>query len=148
MALVDSRNWLEILSNEECWRLVASSTVGRLAVIGDDGSPEIYPLNIATDGQSVVFRTDPGSKLAALQKAPRVALEVDGLDFEACDGWSVLLVGPVEELGGTELIDAQRLPLAPWAIGEKARWFRLTPTRVTGRGIGDRARRRTATPKA
>lgn len=141
MTIVDSRNWLEILSNAECWRLVASSTVGRLAVIGEDGGPEIYPLNIAADGQSVVFRTDPGSKLAALQKAPRVALEVDGLDFDAGDGWSVLLVGPVKELGGAELIEARRLPLVPWAIGEKARWFRLTPTRVSGRGIGDRARR-------
>jgi hypothetical protein len=146
MALVDARNWLEILSEDECWRLVRLSSVGRLAVIGADGSPEIYPLNIAVDGKSVVFRTDPGSKLAALHKAPSVALEADGLDFDACDGWSVLLVGPAKEIGGQELIDARRLPLAPWAVGEKARWFRLTPTRISGRGIGDRARRTKAEP--
>ena len=146
MALRDSRTWLEILSKDECWRLVRGCAVGRLAVIGDDGGPEIYPLNIAADGESVVFRTDPGSKLAALHKLRSVALEVDGLDFEARDGWSVLVVGTAEEIGGSALIEAQRLPLAPWAVGEKARWFRLSPTRVSGRRISGRAHRGTAPP--
>ena len=140
MAVVDGRNWLEILSKEECWRLVGLSAVGRLAVIAADGSPEIYPLNIAADGESVVFRTDPGSKLAALQAMPTIALEVDAFDFEAREGWSVLLVGRAEEVAGKALTQARQLPLAPWSVGEKARWFRLTPTRVSGRAIGERAR--------
>lgn len=144
MALIDGRNWLEILSTDECWRLVRLSAVGRLAVIGEDGHPEVYPLNIAADGESVVFRTDPGRKLAALHESPSVALEVDGLDFNDREGWSVLIVGHAVEIGGHELIDAQRLPLAPWAVGEKARWFRLIPKRITGRGIGERASRRRA----
>ena len=144
MALRDARTWLEILSKDECWRLVRQCTVGRLAVIGDDGSPEIYPLNIAVDDESVVFRTDPGSKLAAIHKLPSVALEVDELDFEAQDGWSVLVVGTAKELGGRDLVQAQRLPLAPWSIGAKARWFRLTPLRVSGRRISGRAHRESA----
>jgi uncharacterized protein len=146
MALRDARTWLEILTKDECWRLVRLCTVGRLAVIGEDGSPEIYPLNIAADGESVVFRTDPGSKLAALQKMPSVAMEVDGLDFEAQDGWSVLVVGTAKELGGRELIEAQRLPLAPWSVGAKARWFRLSPLRVSGRRISGPAHRGSGAP--
>jgi nitroimidazol reductase NimA-like FMN-containing flavoprotein (pyridoxamine 5'-phosphate oxidase superfamily) len=146
MALRDARTWLEILPKDECWRLVHQCSVGRLAVIADDGSPEIYPLNIAADGESIVFRTDPGSKLAALNKLPTVALEVDALDFEARDGWSVLIVGRAEELGGQELIDAHHLPLAPWSVGEKARWFRVRPLRVSGRRISGRAHRGSATP--
>lgn len=144
MALLDGRNWLEILSNDECWRLVRLAAVGRLAVVGEDGGPEIYPLNIAADGESVVFRTDSGSKLAALHRSPSVAMELDGLDYDARDGWSVLIVGRASEIGGQELIDARRLPLAPWAVGEKARWFRLKATRITGRRIGDRIRGREA----
>ena len=107
-------------------------------MLGADG-PEIYPVNIAVDGESVVFRTDPGSKLSAIAADPRVSLEVDDLDLERCDGWSVVVAGRVRELVGAELVAAQRLPLEPWTIGDKARWFRLVPLRVTGRAIGLRA---------
>jgi nitroimidazol reductase NimA-like FMN-containing flavoprotein (pyridoxamine 5'-phosphate oxidase superfamily) len=140
MTRLDPRNWMEILSADECWRLLADSPVGRLAVIGPDG-PEVFPINIAVDGESVVFRTDPGSKLAALSADSRVALEADAIDLERRDGWSVVVTGRVTELGGEEVIAAQRLELVPWTIGDKARWFRLIPLRVSGRGIGLRASR-------
>jgi hypothetical protein len=140
MTRLDARNWMEILPEDECWRLLAGSPVGRIAVLGADG-PDIFPVNIAVDGRSVVFRTDPGSKLAALASDPRVALEVDGFDLEQRDGWSVVAVGRVEEIGGADLIAAQRLPLEPWTIGDKARWFRIVPLRISGRAIGLRAAR-------
>ena len=140
MTRLDPRNWMEILPAAECWELLAVSPVGRIAVVTNDG-PEIYPINIAVDGESLVFRTDPGSKLAAIAAEPRVAIEADGIDLAARDGWSVVVAGRVEELGGDELIEAQHLGLEPWTIGEKARWFRLYPTRISGRGIGLRASR-------
>lgn len=139
MTRLDPRNWMEILPASECWELLAVSPVGRIAVAGPEG-PEIYPINIAVDGESIVFRTDPGSKLSAIAAEPRVAIEVDGIDLKNRDGWSVVVAGRVQELGGQELLDAQDLGLEPWTIGEKARWFRLLPTRVTGRGIGLRSR--------
>lgn len=138
MTRLDPRNWMEILPASECWELLAISPVGRIAVVGADG-PEIYPVNIAVDDETIVFRTDPGSKLSAMSAEPRVAIEVDNVDLVARDGWSVLAVGRVQELGGDELLDAQDLGLEPWTIGEKARWFRLRPVRVSGRGIGLRA---------
>jgi nitroimidazol reductase NimA-like FMN-containing flavoprotein (pyridoxamine 5'-phosphate oxidase superfamily) len=138
MTRLDPRNWMEILPAVECWELLAVSPVGRIAVVTTDG-PEIYPVNIAVDGESVVFRTDPGSKLAAIAAEPRVAIEVDGIDVTAREGWSVVVAGRVVELGGDELIEAQHLGLEPWTVGEKARWFRLNPTRISGRGIGLRA---------
>ena len=70
---------------------------------------------------------------------PRVAVEVDSIDVPAREGWSVVVAGRVEELGGAQLLRAQELGLEPWTIGEKARWFRLLPTRVSGRAIGLRA---------
>jgi hypothetical protein len=140
MARLDPRTWLEVLSVADCWRLLAEAPVGRICVVGGDG-PEVYPVNIAVDGESVVFRTDPGSKLLALVSDPRVALEVDSIDLDRRDGWSVVVAGRVHELVGEELVAAQRLPLEPWTIGDKQRWFRLVPRRVTGRGIGIRAAR-------
>jgi nitroimidazol reductase NimA-like FMN-containing flavoprotein (pyridoxamine 5'-phosphate oxidase superfamily) len=140
MARLDPRTWLEVLGTAECWRLLATTPVGRIAILGDDG-PLIFPVNIAVDGESVVFRTDPGAKLTALTADPRVALEVDAFDVEGHDGWSVVVAGRVVELVGDELVAAQKLPLEPWTIGDKQRWFRLVPRRVTGRGIGIRAAR-------
>ena len=140
MVQLDARTWLEVLPAAECWRLLALSPIARIAVIGEDG-PEIYPMNIAVDGESVVFRTDPGSKLANLSHDPRVAVEADGIDLDRRTGWSVVLIGRARELGGADLHEAHRLPLVTWAVGDKARWFRVEPVRLTGRAIGERASR-------
>ena len=61
----DPRTWLEILGTEACWELLASAPVGRLGVVVD-GRPEIFPVNFVTDDRTIVFRTEVGSKLAAL----------------------------------------------------------------------------------
>ena len=140
MARLEPRSWMEILPTDECWRLLAASPIGRIAMTGA-GGPEIFPINIAVSGESIVFRTDPGSKLDLLTADPRVAVEVDGIDLERRDGWSVVVTGRVEELGGDDLLAAQDLGLQPWTIGDKARWFRLVPLQVSGRGIGLRASR-------
>jgi hypothetical protein len=140
MARLEPRSWAEILAADECWRLLASSPVGRIALVGTTG-PEIFPVNIAVSGQSIVFRTDPGSKLSLRAADPRVAIEVDAFDVDRRDGWSVVATGRVVELGGDDLLAGQGLGLEPWTIGDKARWFRLVSERLTGRGIGLRASR-------
>jgi uncharacterized protein len=138
MAVLDARTWLEHLPPDECWRLLRLSTVGRLAVT-IDGDPTIWPLNIAVDDHTVVFRTAPGTKLATLDRTPRVALEVDGLDFDEARGWSVVVAGTVRPLTDDELSSARCLPLAPWTVGEKPRWFGVHVSAISGRSIGDRA---------
>ena len=140
MTILDGRTWMEILPEEECWRRLRLSEVGRLAT-AVDGEPMIWPLNIAVVGRTVVFRTDPGSKIVALQGEPTVALEADGLDFDDRRGWSVVAVGAVGELGPAALARARRLPLAPWTVGDKARWFGVRVSRLSGREIGERATR-------
>lgn len=129
---------MEILPDAECWRLLRLSTVARLAVVVDD-RPMIWPLNIAVDDHTIVFRTAPGSKIAAFQGEPPVAVEVDGLDYDELRGWSVVALGTVAPLAGAALARAQSLPLAPWTVGEKARWFGVQVTQVSGREIGDHA---------
>jgi nitroimidazol reductase NimA-like FMN-containing flavoprotein (pyridoxamine 5'-phosphate oxidase superfamily) len=135
MGVVDGRTWLEHLSPVECWKLLAQSAVGRVGVIVDS-APEIYPVNFVVDNDTIVFRTDPGSKLRGLDRSPSVCFEADAIDVGESTGWSVLVKGRAVELRGSdELRHAAELPLRFWAVGDKAHWIRIKPSEVTGRRI-------------
>ena len=54
---------LRVLDRDQCLRLLAEDEIGRLAVIAGN-TPAIFPVNYALDGDTIVFRTDPGTKLA------------------------------------------------------------------------------------
>jgi nitroimidazol reductase NimA-like FMN-containing flavoprotein (pyridoxamine 5'-phosphate oxidase superfamily) len=132
------QTWLLYLTDEGCARLLATSTMGRLAVIVD-GHPEIFPVNHVLDDLSgcVVFPTTAGTKLHAALDWPSVAFEVDGVEAAGAEGWSVLVIGRAEEItdaGEMAGVAARREVL--WAAGEAARWIRIVPTKVTGRRIG------------
>jgi nitroimidazol reductase NimA-like FMN-containing flavoprotein (pyridoxamine 5'-phosphate oxidase superfamily) len=135
MSVVDGRTWLEHLSPAQCWQLLAETAVGRVGVLVDS-APEIYPVNHAVDGRTVVFRTDPGSKLRGLDRSPSVCYQVDGFDEAQRTGWSVLVKGRAEEVHDpAELRRLAGLPLRFWGTGEKQRWIRVFPTEVSGRRI-------------
>ena len=50
------------LTAEECWQLLASHEVGRLATTAG-GVLDIFPITYVVDNESLVFRTGPGTKL-------------------------------------------------------------------------------------
>lgn len=132
---IDPRTWLEILGTETCWELLEATPVGRLAVVTEN-RPEIYPVNYVTEGRTVVFRTEVGSKLAALDGNPNVCFEIDGLDLADRSGWSVLLQGRAKTVGTpAELKELHALPLEFWSVGDKPNFVRITPTAVSGRRI-------------
>ena len=63
----------EELSEEKCWELLARERTGRLAVaIGKH--PDIFPVNHVIEKRKIVFRTDPGTKLAAAVLGTGVAV--------------------------------------------------------------------------
>jgi nitroimidazol reductase NimA-like FMN-containing flavoprotein (pyridoxamine 5'-phosphate oxidase superfamily) len=135
MTLVDPRTWMEQLTAEQCWELLAGTPVGRLAVLVDS-LPEVYPVNFAVDGRTIVFRTDEGSKLRGLGRSPSVCFEADELDVEAKSGWSVLVKGTAREITDSdERRRAEALSLEFWARGVKSRWIRVEPFAVSGRRI-------------
>lgn len=135
MAVKDGRTWMEHLSPQECWALLIATPVGRLGVLVDS-APEIYTVNFAVDGESVVFRTDPGTKLRALERSPSVCFQADGLNAEDRSGWSVLLKGRASELTApSDLITASELHLPYWIAGEKSHWVRIVANEITGRRI-------------
>ncbi|HET9539484.1 MAG TPA: pyridoxamine 5'-phosphate oxidase family protein, partial [Candidatus Limnocylindria bacterium] len=60
----------------------------------------------------------------------------DGADTAVETGWSVLVRGVAREVTDVhERARLARLPLHPWAPGERDRWLRVVPTSVTGRAI-------------
>ncbi len=135
MAVIEGRTWMEVLSPAECVRRLSASAVGRIA-LEVDGHPEIFPVNFAMDGDAVVFRTDVGTKLEAVERPQTVAFEVDGFDEESRGGWSVLVVAHPQRVRDTEVIARlDQLGLEPWLPGEKHHWVRLDPLKVTGRRI-------------
>lgn len=128
---------IERLDRDECLRLLAIDDVGRLAIV-QGRVPSIFPVNYGLDGESVVFRTDPGTKL---DHGPRAlaAFEIDGIDHEARIGWSVVLTGRLEEVtryDGPLYDRVRRVGVSPWAGGDKEHWMRLVPGIVSGRRVG------------
>mgnify|MGYP001818466515 FL=1 len=123
----------EHLTERECWDLLATHSVARLAVdIG--GQPDIFPINYLVDGASIVFRTGAGTKLAGAVLGRHVAVEIDGLDERDHSVWSVVVKGMAREIGGmTERWAADDLPLYPWIASEKPNFVRIEPRLTTGR---------------
>jgi uncharacterized protein len=140
-------NDAEELPVAECWALLRSTPVGRLArVTGEppDLSSDIHPVNHVVDHGSIVFRTADGTKLRSAVHHP-VAFEVDGYDAESSVAWSVVVKGRAHEIvDPEEAIATMLLPLTPWHAGRKPRLVRIEPTTVTGRrfpvGSGEAAR--------
>lgn len=124
---------VEELAVDECWALLRTEVVGRLAVSVDD-HPDIFPLNYAVDHGTIVFRSARGTKVSAVLSNARVALEVDGYLPESHEAWSVVIKGRAEGIREIDdLMDTVDLPLFPWQDGAKDFFIRLVPTSVTGR---------------
>ena len=133
VVMTTDRLGMTVLATNECFDLLRTQQVGRLAVaIGQH--PDIFPINYAVDGGSVVFRTAEGTKLAGALLTPAVAFEADGVIEGSDEAWSVVVKGRAREIGKMfELLDALDLPLYPWQVAPKPRFVRIVPDEVTGR---------------
>jgi nitroimidazol reductase NimA-like FMN-containing flavoprotein (pyridoxamine 5'-phosphate oxidase superfamily) len=132
---------LEQLSEDECWRLISPGGVGRLAFSGRYGL-SVFPVNYTVHEGSVVFRTAAFSsteedlRTGIPQAEYKVAFEVDAVDENAREGWSVLIQGPAHHMdSSTEHDAALATGVEPWAGGDREHAIGITPTRVGGRRI-------------
>ena len=91
---------LHELDEEECWELVRSREVGRMAY-DDDRGPMVVPVTFVLDGETVLFRVAPYSQLARHLPDARAAFEVDEIDYFTRTGWSVVLRGSIERWRAT-----------------------------------------------
>ena len=123
-----------VLTRDECYDRLRSARVGRVAFV-NQGDPIILPVNHGLDGESIVFRTAPGSKLLAGDAELRVAFEVDGYDVDRRSGWSVLVRGTAHTVeDAAEIGRLNRIGVWPWAdLVERNHWIRIAAYSVTGR---------------
>lgn len=128
---------LEVLTEQQCRELLATRDLGRIAFTIDE-QPEVFPINYATDGSVVVFRTATGTKLehSVLQ---RVAFEVDDWNPTSGVGWSVVVKGVAQVITGALDPFAEALrnrPVVPLAPGAREYWIAVYPSEITGRRFG------------
>jgi hypothetical protein len=122
------------LSDARCLELLRDGVIGRVALCSPLG-PRIVPLTYALRGDSVVWRTSPYSELALHGRDQELAFEVDHIDYERRQAWSVVAVGRCEAVDDPET--AEQLGLAsmpaPWAGGHRPLCMRLRWRSLTGR---------------
>jgi nitroimidazol reductase NimA-like FMN-containing flavoprotein (pyridoxamine 5'-phosphate oxidase superfamily) len=128
---VDTSRSVELLGNDECWVLLHSSSLGRLAV-SVANEPNIYPVSFVADDRRLVFRTSQGTKLAELTVNSHVAFETDGVGPD--EAWSVVVKGTAHALDKQSDIDAaDELSLLSLIPTLRYVYVEITPYEVTGR---------------
>lgn len=129
------RSGLEVLDRDECLRLLATATLGRIGVTSA-ALPTVLPVNFRFDGTRILIRTAAGTKLAAAIRNAVVAFEVDDIDAEAHTGWSVAVQGVARELTDSdELARAQRHVHPRWVPGPDHHVVAISTEIVSGRRI-------------
>lgn len=117
-------------------RLLAGSQVGRL-IFTVNALPAVRLMNYALVDGLVVLRTAAGA--TAPRKAAAdvvVAFEVDELDAATSSGWSVIVTGRAALVTDPDLIGRhRRVPLTPWAPGDRDQFVQITTEVVEGRRV-------------
>ena len=130
---------VEELDTAECWRLLETATLGRLAVEGHDGRPDVFPVNYLVHNGNLFVRSAPGSKLRSIAKHPAVAFEIDGETTRY--HWSVVIRAAAHRMDTDADIEASGiLDLISSSPTTKDNFIRLTPDTVTGRRFPKRLR--------
>jgi uncharacterized protein len=127
---------LSEIDEQECYALLATQSLGRLAVVRD-GRPEIFPVNYAMDGTTITLRTAPGVKLSFGSFA-HVAFEVEDIDPATRQGWVVEVRGFAEEItdaGDEWSVRVRGAGAEPWVEGERDHFIAITHGEVSGRRI-------------
>ena len=132
MRNIDLLGGTEILDEQDCWDLLRSHTVGRLAVTTGT-EVDIFPVNYGLDGNGIIFRTNAGRKMTWTH-GQQVAFEVDSIDTATRTGWSVVVHGTARDI--TRYDSPERLAAARAWPGHKDFLVRIAARTVTGRRIG------------
>ena len=137
----DRRPELEELDEAACLRLIGPGGIGRIAYSGRYG-PTVLPVNYRMYEGTIVFRTaqdsptDEDLRTGIANAEYRVAFEIDEIDLDAREGWSVLVQGPVHHVeSDTERASVLEAGVETWPAGDRDLFLRIVPSRITGRRI-------------
>ncbi|MDH6708248.1 transcriptional regulator with XRE-family HTH domain [Kitasatospora sp. MAA19] len=121
------------LTEAECWDLVGTHGIGRIALPVHPG-PIVFPVNYVVDDGTFAYRT--GDRTAP-SEGTELSFQVDHIDEYLGRGWSVLAIGTAEPVHDPAVRHhLAGLPGAiPWPGGDRPRWVRLRPDEITGRRL-------------
>ena len=127
---------LQHLTRQECLLLLGCAQLGRVSV-SIDVLPAILPMNYALMDSTIVVRAAPATKLTAALMRGVVGFEVDHVDTDNTNGWSVLAFGHASEIRDDTTLDhAHEFPLTSWGLGESDHFIKISIERVTRRAFG------------
>jgi nitroimidazol reductase NimA-like FMN-containing flavoprotein (pyridoxamine 5'-phosphate oxidase superfamily) len=124
------------LSDEDCWSLLRTHKLGRLAIV-IEGRPRIFPVNYAAADDTIVFRTQPGAKLEH-GAGSSTCFEIDDYDQRTSMAWSVMVVGVLKDItgaGDARSRSLRSLAVEPAAPGQRLHWLALQADEVSGRSF-------------
>ncbi|MEO6471767.1 MAG: pyridoxamine 5'-phosphate oxidase family protein [Aeromicrobium sp.] len=125
------------LSDQECYGLVASATVGQLAFVGSTGQ-QLLPVNFQFIDGIFYFQVSRDSVLAELAAGiTDVAFSVGYREELLQKGWSVVVSGSTSSVDDESLVEEVRsvARLGPWAPGDRSLVVSLTPRSISGRKV-------------
>ena len=124
----------EPIPPEACLELLASKGIGRV-ILTEQAMPTALPVAYAVDRGAIIFRSSPGTKLAAATSGTVIAFEVDSFDQDQRVGWSVVVTGLASVISDQEEPHASGLGIPHWVQPDGARYIRLLPSIVSGRRV-------------
>ena len=132
---------VEILDEAECLSLIAGGGVGRIGYTSRFG-PAVLPVNYHLYKRTIVFRTGLHSSMVEDLRTGiadaefNVAFEIDEIQRDTQEGWSVLVQGPAHFVDTREeLAPIAELGVQAWAGGPKEQFIRVIPIHIGGRRI-------------
>jgi len=126
-----------VLSTAECWRLIETQRLGRLALVDAAGEPVIYPVNFAAADGILYIRSAYDAKLRLLTSHPTGAFEIDG--DEGRERWSVVVRGEAAHVDlDAEIRRSRETGLRSMSPTPKPHVIRIAPRSVTGRRFRER----------
>jgi nitroimidazol reductase NimA-like FMN-containing flavoprotein (pyridoxamine 5'-phosphate oxidase superfamily) len=132
-----TRPRLEELPYDECIERLRAHSVGRIGIVIED-APVVLPVNyrlVETVGLTLLaVRTRPGNVIE--RGGIHVALEIDDIDHEHHQGWSVLVRGTRHYVDTKAADFTQRFDPHPWPVADRDAWLIIQPYLVTGRRLG------------
>ncbi len=120
------------LTEDECWHLLRSQSVGRL--VWHDTEPQVAPVNFAEHNGELWIRGGADSHLTRACDEQAVAFEVDEIDAFTRSGASVVVHGTGHERTVEDLVNSNAYPDS-WPEGPKPGVLSISIRTLTGRRL-------------
>ena len=126
-------DWLDMLREDECRRLLASANLGRVG-FSAGALPAIQPVHFAVHNRQVIIPALSGGRLVTGCRGGIVTVQADSCDWTAGTVWSVEVVGPARVVTDpAEAAELDALGLVSPTTAAPARcYIAVEMARITG----------------